>query len=183
MFWTNIYCANVQSLSPVKHTWNNTALSLCTSAFGSAGGCDAQLHGGHSGVKYKSVEGHKRSPHSSLLLTESCGVCGAVLQGMWDWCLSNIQGIFLIGSYGLNWFPSFLNWGTGELDSFWLSREQVQPALDGRKCETGSWQRLFPFLSSQHCCIVMQHDMSNFALSIQFHPHRGCHCSSSLQVV
>lgn len=38
----------------------------------------------------------------------------------------------LIGSCKLSWFPSFLSWGTGELVSFWLSRERVQPAPDGR---------------------------------------------------
>lgn len=49
-----------------------------------------------------------------------------------DWYFSTVQGMFLIGSCRLSWFPSFRSWGTGELVSFWLSREQVQPALDGR---------------------------------------------------
>lgn len=41
-------------------------------------------------------------------------------------------GMLLIGSRRLSWFPSSLQRGAGELDSFRLSRERVQPALDGR---------------------------------------------------
>lgn len=41
-------------------------------------------------------------------------------------------GIVLIGSRRLSWFPSSLQRGARELDSFRLSRERVQPVLDGR---------------------------------------------------
>lgn len=69
------------------------------------------------------------------------GACDGYGRG---WYCSTVQGMFLIGSCRLSWFPSFLRRDTGELDSFWLSREQVQPALDGRLSD--SHVETVPFL-------------------------------------
>lgn len=52
--------------------------------------------------------------------------------GWFGFSLRPPVGMVLIGSRRLSWFPSSLRRGAGELDSFRLSRERVQPALDGR---------------------------------------------------